>query len=75
MGKRFFASIVAQGNAVVFADETGELSFVKRSPDFELIARTKLNEKVYATPVPQANGLLVRGTTNLFFLKPSSPAG
>ena len=75
LGKRFFASVVAHGNAIIFADETGELSFVNRSPVFELIARTKLNEKVYATPVPQANGLLVRGTTNLFFLKPFSPAG
>jgi len=70
LGKRFFASIVAQGNAVVFADETGELSFVKRSPAFELVARTKLGENVYATPVPQADGLLVRGVTNLFHLRP-----
>ncbi len=71
LGKRFFASVVAQGNAIIFADETGQLSFVKKSPTFELIASVKLNENVYATPVPQANGLLVRGVTNLFHLGPA----
>jgi outer membrane protein assembly factor BamB len=72
LGKRFFSSVVAHGNAIIFADETGELSFVKKSRVFELIARTKLNEKVYATPIPQVDGLLVRGATNLFCLKPHS---
>jgi hypothetical protein len=70
LGKRFFASVVAHGNVIIFADETGQLSFVKKGPTFELIASVKLNENVYATPAPQANGLLVRGVTNLFYLRP-----
>ena len=75
LGKRFFSSVIAHGNAIVFADETGELSLVKRGRAFELIAQIKLNENIYATPVPQTDGLLVRGVTNLFHLSPERGPG
>jgi outer membrane protein assembly factor BamB len=69
LGGRFFSSAVAQGDCVIFADESGKVSVVARSPNFKLIAQVETGEKVYATPVPQADGLLIRGATNLFYLK------
>ena len=71
LGGRFFSSVVAQGNSVIFANEAGDLSIVARSRSFEVIAQKNIGEKLYATPIPQADGLLVRGATNLYYLKPS----
>jgi len=69
LGGRFFSSAVAQGDYVIFVDESGKVSVVARDRTFKLIAQLEMGEKVYATPVPQADGILIRGTTNLFYLK------
>ena len=69
LGGRFFSSAVAQGDHVIFVDESGKVSVVARDRTFKLIAQLEMGEKVYATPVPQADGILIRGTTNLFYLK------
>jgi outer membrane protein assembly factor BamB len=69
LGGRFFSSAVAQGDSVIFADESGKVSVVARDRTFKLIAQIEMGEKIYASPVPQADGLLIRGTTNLFYLK------
>lgn len=71
-GGRFFSSVVAHGNHLVFANESGDLSIVRRSRKFELVTQKNLGEKIYATPVPHGAGLLVRGMTNLYLLKPGS---
>jgi outer membrane protein assembly factor BamB len=73
LGGRFFASPVAQGNYVIFVDESGKVSVVARDRRFKLVAEIEMGEKVYATPAPQADGLLIRGATNLFYLKPGQP--
>jgi outer membrane protein assembly factor BamB len=69
LGGRFFSSALAQGNHIIFADESGKVSIVERSRAFKLVAQVDMGEKVYATPVPQADGLLIRGATNLFYLR------
>ena len=69
LGGRFFSSAIAQGDSVVFVDESGKVSVVARDRTFKLISQVDMGEKVYATPVPQADGMLIRGTTNLFYLK------
>ena len=69
LGGRFFSSAVAHGNSVIFADESGKISVVARDRKFNLIKQIEMGEKIYATPVPRADGLLVRGATNLFCLK------
>jgi outer membrane protein assembly factor BamB len=74
LGTRFFSSIIAQGNRVVFTDESGNLSIVVRGRKLEIAGQQGLGEKVYATPAPQSDGLLVRAVTNLHYLRPLSPA-
>jgi outer membrane protein assembly factor BamB len=71
-GGRFFSSVVSHGNSVVFANETGDLAVVARDRSFKLLAEKKLGEKIYASSLPQADGLLVRATTNMLFLRPAT---
>ena len=71
LGSRFFSSAVAHGDNIIFVDELGKVSIVHQNPTFTLVGQMELGEKVYATPVPQADGLLIRGTANLFYIKPS----
>lgn len=75
LGKRFFSSAVAQGDSVIFVDESGKVSVVARDRTFKLIAQIEIGEKVYATPVPQSDGLLIRGATNLFYVTAAQPYG
>ncbi len=74
LGVRFFASMLAIGKHVAFIDEAGDASFVARSSEFELGCQHEFGEKVYASPVPMLDGLLVRSLNALYFLKPK-PAG
>jgi outer membrane protein assembly factor BamB len=72
LGKRFFSSVVAHGRHVIFVDEFGDVSIVSRGRIFELITQMQLGEKVYTTPAPQLDGLLIRAVTNLYYLQPKS---
>jgi outer membrane protein assembly factor BamB len=75
LGIRFLSSVVAHGDSVIFADESGKVSIVDRSRTFKLIAQFEMGEKVYATPVPQRDGLLIRGATNLFYVTATQSGG
>lgn len=75
LGTRFLSSVVAHGETVVFTDESGKVSIVDRGPAFKLIAQMEMGEKIYATPVPQSDGLLIRGATNLFYVIATQPGG
>jgi outer membrane protein assembly factor BamB len=70
---RFFASVVASGYSVLFASESGDLTVTARSADFARRAEYALREEVRATPVPLANGFLVRTVKNLSYI--SLPGG
>lgn len=70
LGGRFFSSAVAHGDYVYFINENGDFSVVARSRTFKMLIQKNLGEKIYASPVPQADGLLIRAGTNLCFLKP-----
>jgi hypothetical protein len=65
---RFFASVLAFGDTVIFTSEQGEASIFKRSPRAELLAQNALGEKIYATPVPQHDSLLIRTIDHLYLL-------
>jgi len=65
---RFFASVLAFGDTVIFTSEEGEASMFKRSPRAELLAQNALGEKVYATPVPQHDSLLIRAIDHLYLI-------
>jgi outer membrane protein assembly factor BamB len=71
-GSRFFSSVVTQGDFVFFANEEGKLAILKRDPTFTMIAEKSMGEKIYATSVPLKDGLLLRSSSNLCFLKPSA---
>lgn len=67
---KFFASVVALGESVLFAAQSGNLLFTARSSEFALRSEIPLREKIYATPVPLADGILVRTTQHLHWMEP-----
>jgi len=62
----FFASIVAFGQNVMFTSESGDAWLVNCSRRFLLTARNSFGEKIYATPVPQKDAILIRTLGNLY---------
>lgn len=67
LGGRFFASIVAMGDVLIFASESGDVFSVARDRSYREIAKTSLGEAVYATPAPQKNGMIVRTLSHLIY--------
>ncbi len=66
--KRHFASVVATGNQVYFSSENGGISVVARQADLNVLAENSLGERIYATPAPVGERLLVRTVDHLWCL-------
>lgn len=69
--ERFFASLLAAGNSVLFASESGNVVFVARESTFTPLSQHSFREKIYATPVPLADGILIRTVEQLHFIRPA----
>lgn len=69
--ERFFASLLATGNSVLFASESGNLVFVARDSTVTPLFRYSFREKIYATPVPLVDGILIRTVEQLHFIRPT----
>ena len=69
---RFFASLVALGNTLLFTSEAGHLTLVDATGNFKIIAEHQLHQEVRATPVPLPSpaGFLVRGANHLSLVVP-----
>jgi len=66
LGKRHSASIlVSEGKLYVPSDE-GDVYVVKAGPTFELIAKDRMGEEVYASPAVAQGQLFIRGVQHLY---------
>jgi outer membrane protein assembly factor BamB len=71
---RFFGSVVTVGKHVLFTSESGVMSVAVGSPTFRLAAQKAFDERIYATPTPRPEGILVRTAGNLYCLGADRPA-
>jgi outer membrane protein assembly factor BamB len=68
----FYASPLIADDKFYAVREDGELFVARISGQFQLIAETKLGERVIASPVAISNHLLIRGEQHLFCFAASS---
>ena len=66
---RYFSSVVAMGNQVLFTNESGKTTIVAIDKEFRQLAKNTLDESVYATFVPVDNQLFVRTTKYLYCIQ------
>lgn len=59
-GGEYYASLLACAGRVYAIDEQGEMVAVAASSDFEVLARSSVGEKVYASPAVDGDRLLIR---------------
>jgi outer membrane protein assembly factor BamB len=62
----FYGSPVIAGGKLYAVREDGVLFVASVNGKFELLAENKMGERVFASPVPVANRLLIRGEKHLF---------
>ena len=62
----FYASPMIAGGRLYAAREDGVVFVARIDGGFEILARNVMNEKIWATPVPLGDRLLLRGEKTLF---------
>ncbi|MBN2088869.1 PQQ-binding-like beta-propeller repeat protein [candidate division KSB1 bacterium] len=62
----YFASPIAANNYIYFPSGNGVITVIKAGPKLEIVAQSKVNEKIFATPAIAGNTIYVRTTTNLY---------
>jgi outer membrane protein assembly factor BamB len=73
-GAKYSASLVAGDGKVYFTSEEGLTTVVRAGPEFELLAKNELREKVVATPAVAGGLLYVRGEQHLFCIETGKAA-
>ena len=68
---RYYSSVVAMGNKVLFTNESGQTTIVAIDREFRQLAKNTLDESVYASFVPVGNQLFVRTTEYLYCIQES----
>jgi len=68
LGGRYFSSVLALGDRVLFTSEAGQTTIVAADKEFQLLAKNSLGEPIYASFVPMGNRLLVRTTKHIYCL-------
>ncbi len=68
LGRRHSASAVNAGGLAYFPDDDGITWVVRPGPEFELVAKNKLNEPLSASPAISQGQLFLRTETSLFCL-------
>jgi outer membrane protein assembly factor BamB len=66
VGGNFSASPVAADGRIYFLSDEGETTVVEAGPEFKVLARNPLNEKVQASMAVSDNRFLIRTAENLF---------
>jgi len=66
---RYYSSIIAAPNNVVFTSESGQTTVVAIDREFRKLAANTLGESVYATPAQVGNRLFVRTIRHLYCLQ------
>ncbi len=78
LGKRsqHYASPVAAGGRIYFASLTGAITVIGGGPQWEIVAKSALDESIYASPVIDDELLLVRTESKLYgFIEPPEGGG
>lgn len=63
---RFYASVIAIGDHVLFTNEAGQTTVVAADKEFRVVAINDLEEAIYASPVPVDTQLFIRTTEHLY---------
>jgi outer membrane protein assembly factor BamB len=66
--KEHHASLVSAEGRVWFINDFGTLRLIKPSKDYELVAETELEEKIFASPAMSEGQIFVRGEKSLICL-------
>lgn len=64
------ASLVSAGGLVYFLSDEGVLNVIKPGPEFNLIARSEVGEKCFASPAISDGHLFLRGEKSLLCIGP-----
>ena len=70
LGGRYSASPVWAEDRIYFLSEKGETVVIRCGPEFEVIARNKLEEKCCASPAVSQANIFIRSENNLFCIGP-----
>jgi outer membrane protein assembly factor BamB len=62
------ASLVSAGGLVYFLNDDGVMNVIKPGPEYKLVARSELKEKMYASPAISNGRMYLRGFANLYGL-------
>jgi outer membrane protein assembly factor BamB len=66
VGGNHYASPVLAENRVYFLSQEGECTVINAAPEFKILARSALNEKIQASLAVSQRNLFVRSEKNLF---------
>jgi outer membrane protein assembly factor BamB len=69
---KYFASLVAAGDRILAASQSGQLTVIDAQPQWEELASHSLDEEIWATPAVAGNQVVVRSVTALYCFS-SSP--
>jgi outer membrane protein assembly factor BamB len=62
----YYASPVVANGILYAAREDGVVFAVRVGPRFEILSENPMGERIVASPVPAADGLILRGDRHLF---------
>jgi len=66
---RYFSSVLATGNQVLFTNESGQTTIVAIDREFRQLAKNSLGESIYASLAPAGNQLFVRTVKHLYCIQ------
>jgi outer membrane protein assembly factor BamB len=66
IGGTFAASPVVSGNRIYITDDQGDTTVLPATPEFKILAKNPLGEKVQASPAISKGRLFIRGEKTLF---------
>jgi len=66
---RYFSSLVAVGDKLLFTNEAGQTTVVAAERQFRQLATNDLSEPIYASPVPVGERLFIRTAKHLYCIE------
>ena len=73
IGRRFSASPIVAGTLVYLTDEQGTTTIIRPGPKLDVVGRSKLDERVYASPAVSSGRIYIRGVEHLYAIDGSVP--
>lgn len=66
---RYYSSVVAIGNKILFTNESGQTTVIANERDYQLLAKNRIGESVYASFAPVGNQLFIRTDKHLYCIQ------